>query len=744
MIQMDSFGGIVGGAEIFGAGKIVQGSVDNMSVPSLRLVRYDDAWRPLASGMNGSDPGLASRKPGVWEFEDLYGGRKGRAYGAPSGTAWPEFWPPSVEAWPYHGDIWPHTSMDFSGRVTTTPVEALGVSGVSFCIRITDRRDPKRVWPQKMIRMPVGIEVPVSKASRVFGLEEAYHNAEVLDSSLSDPSLPRGWYYLEPSLFGLRQDRPEPDNTLTPSRHEDCVRAGAPFAAFTENGKVWTCVAGEADYGAAILWGEKRLRFFSTVYLPPGGEAEWSFVVWKQECTDPSELILQSTRPGGFFDVLNPRGFVPKGAPEGPIVFANISRLPFQFDELKALRPKLVLLNYHYDHISSTANLYGNWKTYEGFDYSEEKLRKLIADLRGLGVPAVGCYGTQIEQPETHAVVKDDDFVIDPWGRRYHAWEPGNWVVDGGHRDCAERLARAEAEFCKHYGMDAVFVDRIDHCGVNANPARVGKPGDARLERIPSIRLGILELNKQRMAWMKKLNPNLRIGLNNTSGWVGVRYSDWNQLEGGNTATSREVYWLMQPSGVVDKRHTTPLFGPSESLDLFQVIGESSSPQNFAATMRTFIAESLFGGVEASPYGDEWFVDKNSMFFNGRNDKAAPDDEKFGKIAAIRWQGGREWREAWEAVQPALEASRQLATPPVRATNTPDQGSLPESCHLHARTGENGGAFIAVRNQGRKEQKISFRFERVKCQGTIQPAGVRVWWVESPKAKDVHTLEFVP
>ena len=42
-------------------------------------------------------------------------------------------------------------------------------------------------------------------------------------------------------------------------------------------------------------------------------------------------------------------------------------------------------------------------------------------------------------------------------GRRFNAWEPGNWVVDAGNDDCADRLARAEAEFAKYYGFECVF-----------------------------------------------------------------------------------------------------------------------------------------------------------------------------------------------------------------------------------------------------------------------------------------------
>ncbi len=88
-----------------------------------------------------------------------------------------------------------------------------------------------------------------------------------------------------------------------------------------------------------------------------------------------------------------------------------------------------------------------------------------------------------------------------------------------------------------------------------------------RLTAVP-VR-AMIELNKQRMAWMRKLNPRLLVGLNNTTGWAGVRYSDWNQLEGGN-CWNREIPWIYQPAGVVDKRHTTPLFGPPSGPDLYR------------------------------------------------------------------------------------------------------------------------------------------------------------------------------
>ena len=47
--------------------------------------------------------------------------------------------------------------------------------------------------------------------------------------------------------------------------------------------------------------------------------------------------------------------------------------------------------------------------TSEGFQCSEEKLQKLIADLRAVGVPMIGVYGTQLEQPQSHQVLRQDD-----------------------------------------------------------------------------------------------------------------------------------------------------------------------------------------------------------------------------------------------------------------------------------------------------------------------------------------------
>lgn len=731
---IDAWGGVRQWEDSLGPAAMSDGLVEDMVTPAFRLIRYDDAWRPLGpGGPSHLAPGLDGGVSTV-EFTGIYGGERGYAYGASPQRTFPSFWPAAFDAWPYAGDIHPHAPMRFAGRLKTERVQALDAEGVRFTLTIQDLRSPQNPGPQGVIRMPVGVELPLSKNAVCYGTEDIYEHYKPMLHATTDPALRRAWYYLEGELFGMRMAGPASDSLERPYQESGDVHIGSPLAAFSEDGKRWWAVASEPDYGAAALWGSNRLRYFSTLYLRPGGEASWSFVVWRSECQEPSRLLLQCTREGGFFDQLNPRDFQPKGAPEGPILFANISRLPFQMEQIRALKPGLVLLNYHYDHISSTSNLYGEWTTYEGFLYSESKLKALIAELRDAGVPAIGAYGSQVEQPESQRVLRQDDIVLDAWGRRYHAWEPGNWVVDGGNRDCGERLARAEAEFCQHYGLQAVFVDRLDHMGINANPERVGKPGDSRLELVPSIRLGIIEMNKQRMAWMRKLNPHLHVGLNNTTGWSGVRYSDWNQLEGGN-CWNREIPWLQQPAGVVDKRHTTPLFGPPSGPDLFQVMGGDKQQGTFEDIMRQFIGESLFGGVEASPYGDEWFVDPRSMFFTGNNSKCDPDDEKFAKIRAARWSGGAEWRQMWEAVRPALNASRALATPPARVTDRPDEGALPASCSLHARAGDAGGIFVAVRNTGTENVAVKFGFHGYTMAGDIAPDAARVWWGESHGAE---------
>jgi hypothetical protein len=66
-----------------------------------------------------------------------------------------------------------------------------------------------------------------------------------------------------------------------------------------------------------------------------------------------------------------------------------------------------------------------------------------------------------------------------------------------------------------------------------------------------------------------------------------------------------------------------------------------------------------YGVPPGNQYGDEWFVDGESMYFDAANNnsKHAPDEVKLAKINAFRWSGGVEWRRLWEAVRPAMEAS---------------------------------------------------------------------------------------
>lgn len=737
-LQVDEWGAVRQWADELGPVALPDAAAADMVAPLFRLLRYDDAWRPLgAAGQPSLVAGLAEGSSDV-TFRGTYGGERGYAYGASPARPFPAHWPAAFDAWPYAGDIRPHAPMTFSGRLQASTARALDATGVRFTLTINDLRPPSTPGTQGVIRLPVGVELPLPAAGWCYGTAEMFESYRQLEHRLDDPALQRAWYYLEGELFGMRAPRPEAESYARPALAGDALHAGSPLAAFSGDGRTWWAVASEADYGAAALWGQQRLRYFTTLYLPPGGTASWSWVLWRSEVREPARLLLQCTREGGWFDQLNPRTFRPLGPPPGPVVFANVSRLPAQMAEIRALQPGLVLLNYHYDHVSSTANLYGEWTTYEGFAFSEARLKGIIADLRTAGVPQVGIYGSQIEQPESHRALRQEDIVLDAWGRRFHAWEPGNWVIDAGNGDCGERLARAEAEFCRHYGFDATFEDRLDHVGVNHNPARVGKAGDARLALIPSLRLGMIEHNKQRMAWMRRLNPHLRVGLNNTTGWSGVRYSDWNYLEGGNHG-NRDLPRLQQPAGVMDLRHTTPLFGPPSGADLFQAIGAKPDRDSFPAIMRRYIGESLFGGGEASPYGDEWFVDPQSMFFNGHNSKYDPDPVKQARIDAVPWAGGAAWRALWLAVQPALAASLALATPPARVTSRPDAGTLPPDCTLHARAGDAGGIFVALRNRGTAPVTVHFSFHGYALAGELPPDAVRVWWAASP-ATGITTL----
>jgi len=702
--------------------------------PSFRLLRYDDAWRPLAEGLESVAGNGTSSLHATWRAP--YGGL--HAAGRPPQVVFPHYWPTAFDLWPYAGDLLPTAPMSFAGEVITRPVASPFGAGLAITIRLHDLRDPAQLSPQHIIRLPVGIELPLHAQAQLYGTAELYTDCRQLNYRLDDPALPRAWYYLEAELFGGYAPRPGVAETSDPGRPTDPIHAGAPFVAASNDGQRWWGLAGEADYGAATLIGTDRLRHFTTLFLRPGGHAEWSFVLWRQQTDAPQQLLLAATRAEGFFNHLNPLGFTPLGAPQGPILFANVSRVPYQMAEITALRPGLVLLNYHYDHISSTANLYGEWRTYEGFHYSEAKLKALIGNLKQAGC-RVGFYGTHATQPESHCVVQDDDYFLDAWGRRIHDWEPKNWVTDPGHADAAERYACAEAEFARHYALDAVFVDRLDFMGINYNPARVGR--SERLALAPSLRLGLIELNRQRMVWQRRLNPHLAVGLNNTTQWAGVRYSDFTLLEGGDDLHDYSLPWLLHPHGVVNKRHFPVLFGDFVDGRLFQIIGDADTSQGFLATLRRFIRRSLVSGVIAQPYGDEIFVDRQSIFYQEGRDKNLPDAEKAAILSAITYAGGAEWREYWDAVAPALTAAQRLTVPVADVRGVPDTGPLPFAHRFLARQGDTGGWYIGVLNESATTQQVAFNTAEQHVAGDIPAQAVRVWW-HDPAEGTWHTLVF--
>ncbi len=706
----------------------------SLFTPSLRLIRYDDAWRLLAESVQSPQGNGTAAIQAAWR--DTYGGTS--PFGRPPNVTFPHYWPATFDLWPYAGDMLPVTPMNFSGNVITRPVSSSFGEGLLVTISITDLRDPGKAYPQNIIRMPVGIELPLQPQARIYGTAEMFNDCRQLAYDLRDPALPRAWYYLESELFGGYTTRPGVTENADPGRPADPIHAGAPFVAASDDGHSWWGIASEADYGAATLIGSDRLRHFTTLYLRPGGVAEWSFVIWRQETASPQQLLLASTRADGFFNQLNPLGFTPKGAPAGPILFGNVSRLPYQLEEIRKLHPGLVLLNYQYDHISSMANLYGEWRTYEGFQYSEEKLKKLIAQLKAMGCQ-VGYYGTHATQPESHRVVQTDDYFLDAWGRRINDWEPGNWVTDPGHTDAAERYARAEAVFAHHYGLDAVFIDRLDFMGVNHNPARAGR--GERLALVPSLRMGLIELNRQRMIWQRRLNPDLAVGLNNTTQWAGVRYSDFNLLEGGDDLRDPGLPCLLQPHGIVNKRHFPILFADFAGGNLFQVIGNTDTSKGFLATMRHFIRRSLVSGVVAQPYGDEIFVDRKSIFYQDGRDKNQPDEVKTALLASIPYYGGAEWRGYCDTIAPAIEAAQRLTVPVANVFPAPDEGPFKFKHSFLARRGDSGGWYVGLMNESESAQRVSFHLSGINLSAELPPQSVGVWWLD-PAGKEWKTLVF--
>lgn len=696
--------------------------------PDIELIRFDDCWRTLIAGpTTPTEPGVFTWRD-RWGASDPYGHR------------------PERRTRPLDFDVWgdPNTlqftaPMDFLGRVRIRPATFDGLTGLHFHITIEDLRSPTHLM-QRALRIPVGFRIPFTGAPCAFGLREMYHEPRLIRQWIDEPGFCHEWFYLEAELFGLVSRHPMDGLGPAPWEWGRRIHAGAPMAAFQPaQGGPWWAITGEPDYGAAIHWRRNDVLLYTTLYLQPGGRADWQACLWRQEADDPANVYLSATRPGGWYDQMNPPGLTRKGIPEGPIAFININRPPAQLEELRKVRPRLVILNYIYDHISSIADMYGEWTTYEGFAMTEDRLKKLIADLKAMGA-RVGYYGTSVEQPEDHKPVRPSDIVMDRWGRRFNAWEPGNWVVDAGNEDCAERLARTEAEFAQHYGLDCVFVDRLDHLSVNANPARRGCPGNARLECIPSVRLGMIELMKQRVLWQRRLNPDLHIGLNNTTQWAGgVRYSDFNLLEGGMDLEP-PIFYLNAPHGLIHKQHYNILFCDfSQDIVDHGIVQGPDQLAGFDRKRRAFFRDALADGVIPQPYEDEIFVPPDSSFFKGWNNRELPDAEKWAFYDQLQFHGGDAWREDEDRIARAMDVARRCCFPVVRVWTKPE--ALPPTVRFSARRGEPGGLYVGVRNLSDSGLHLDFVLGDLRFQGDVEAGCTRAWFAETEQAP-LETIHF--
>lgn len=695
----------------------------------LSLERFDDCWRPLVSPEVSSD-----LKSAVLTWKDRFGGP--HAYGHN----------PEKRIKPLDFDAWgdPNTHMDqlpldFEGKLSIEPTSFGEVQGHKIRIELKDLR-PADYPLDRVIQVPVGFRIPLSIATRAFGLREMYLEPEIIDQPVNSLDFPSEWYYLEGELFGQVTRNPMDDIGPEKSQWKHRLHCGAPMATFQlEPDGPWYSLSGESDYGAAIRWRKDEVLIYTTLYLKPGGQAHWDTCFWRQQEEDPNNVYLTATRPGGFYDQMNPPLLDRKGPPEGPIAFININRPEQSFEQLAKVKPKLVIMNYVYDHISCVANMYGEWTTYEGFTLTEEKLKALIAKLKAMGAK-VGFYGTSVEQPESHRPLVESDVAMDKWGRRFNAWEPGNWVVDAGNRDCAERLARAEAEFAQHYGLEAVFIDRLDHLSVNTNPERIGKSGDERLELVPSVRLGILELMRQRVAWQRKLNPSLYIGLNNTTQWAGgVRYADFNLLEGGMDLEP-PIFFLNAPFGIIHKQHYNVFFCDVDGdvVDHGIIQGENQL-NGFDHKRRAFFRDALTDGVIPQPYEDEIFVSPDSQFFKEWNNRELPDEKKWEFYKDKKFYGGDLWRKDEDLIARALEVANKYCFPIERVFPKPN--TLPDSVRFAARRGEAGGYYIGIQNLGSDPLNIDVEIDGINCSGTVKAGCVLCWFSESKKSA-LETLHF--
>jgi hypothetical protein len=239
-IHLDPHMSIAQWRDVFGEMDAPPARPDCLLEPAFRLIRYDDAWRPLATEPARCTGNGTANVQATWR--EAYGGKN--AYGAPLDLRYPNYWPASFDEWPWAKDVQHVSPMWFAGEVKTSAVKTSRASGIEFTITIRDLRDPSGRFPQTVIRLPVGIEAPITPSSRVLGTMEMFFETRQLEYEVRDPAMPRSWYYLEAKLFGLRRNSPGIVETFQPGRPADRIHCGSPLAIFSPDGKIWWGIAG--------------------------------------------------------------------------------------------------------------------------------------------------------------------------------------------------------------------------------------------------------------------------------------------------------------------------------------------------------------------------------------------------------------------------------------------------------------------------------------------------------------------
>ena len=290
---------------------------------------------------------------------------------------------------------------------------------------------------------------------------------------------------------------------------------------------------------------------------------------------------------------------------------------------------------------------------------------------------------------------------------------------------CRRALYPSEAEFARHYQMDAVFVDRMNFMGINANPARAGL--GERLALVPSSAPGSDRAHPAAHVLATPVNPQLAVGLNNTTQWAGVRYSDFTLLEGGDALRDYSLPWLMHPHGLVNLRHFPVIFGDVADSNLFQVIGDTDASPGFLATMRLFIRRSLVSGVIAEPYGDEDFRQPSrSVFFQEGRDKDQPDAAKAALLAAIPYYGGAGMARVLGRRCPCAGRRAARHRTGGQRLAQPADGPFVFPHRFLARQGDTGGWYIGLLNESEQAQQVEFHLRGMQLAAQYRAGGTRV------------------